>query len=227
MAERLAKRFTVFTYDRRGRGESGDTPPYAIDREVEDLAAVIGEAGGSAMVAGASSGAALALEGASRGLGITRLALYEAPFIVDGSRAPLPADFKARLSAAIAADRRSDAVAMFLKLVGVPSIGLAIMRLLPVWKVLTGVAHTLPYDITVVEPQQQGLPLSPARWSGASMKTLVVDGGKSPAYMRNGMRALADVLPNATYRTLPGQTHMINAKVLAPVVSEFFGASLS
>jgi pimeloyl-ACP methyl ester carboxylesterase len=227
MAARLAERFTVYTYDRRGRGESGDTLPYAIDREIEDLAALIGEAGGSAMVAGASSGAALALEAASRGLPITRLALYEAPFIVDGSHAPLQPDFKARLAGAVAADRRSDAVAMFMKLVGVPAFGVAIMRLMPVWKILSGVAHTLPYDITIVEPQQQGLPLSPARWPGAAMETLVIDGGKSPAYMRNGMRALAGVLPKATYRTLPGQTHMINAKVLAPVVSEFFAASLS
>jgi pimeloyl-ACP methyl ester carboxylesterase len=222
MAELLKEHFTVFTYDRRGRGESGNALPYAVQREVEDIAALIAEAGGSAMLCGASSGAVLALEAANQLSGVTRLALYEAPFIVDDTHPPLPADFLARLNQAIASDRRSDAVRMFLKLVGVPSFGIAMMRLLPVWKKLTAVAHTLPYDITIVGPNQQGKPLPAAGWSRATMATLAVDGGKSPVYMRNGMRALAAVLPNATYRTLPGQTHMINAKVLVPVVVGYF-----
>jgi pimeloyl-ACP methyl ester carboxylesterase len=218
----LKERFTVYTYDRRGRGDSGDTAPYAIEREVEDIAALIAEAGGTACLCGVSSGAVLALDAASRLSGIPRLALYEAPFIVDDTRPPLPPDFQSRLNDAVAADRRSDAVTMFLKLVGVPGFGVAIMRLMPVWKKLTAVAHTLPYDISLVEPNQHGRPLSAARWSQATMPTLAIDGGKSPAYMRNGMRALASALPNATYRTLPGQTHMINAKALVPVLTEFF-----
>jgi pimeloyl-ACP methyl ester carboxylesterase len=224
VAARLAEHFTVFTYDRRGRGDSGNTLPYAIDREVEDLAALIAEVGGQAMLCGASSGAVLALETASRGLGVTKLALYEAPLIVDASHAPIPPDFLARLEQAVADDRRSDAVRMFLGLVGVPSFGIAVMRLMPVWRKLTAVAHTLPYDITLVEPNQHGLPLPSGHWSGATMKTLAIDGGKSPAYLRNGMRALAAVLPNATYRTLPGQTHMINAKALVPALVAFLRA---
>ena len=222
VAKLLSERLTVFTYDRRGRGDSGNTPPYAIDREVEDLAAIIREAGGAAFVCGVSSGAVLALEAARRGLGVTKLALYEAPLIVDDTHPPIPPDFLTRLEAAVAADRRGDAVSMFLKLVGVPGFGVVIMRLMPVWKKLTAVAHTLPHDIRLVEPYQHGTPLPASYWSGATMGTLAIDGGKSPAYMRNGMRALAGVLPNATYVTLPGQTHMINAKVLVPELVKFF-----
>ena len=133
----LKEHFTVYTYDRRGRGDSGDTAPYAIEREVDDIAALIAEAGGTAYLFGVSSGAVLALDAASRLTGISRLALYEAPFIVDDTRPPLPSEFRSRLKDAVAADRRSDAVAMFLKLVGVPGFGVAIMRLMPVWKTLT------------------------------------------------------------------------------------------
>jgi pimeloyl-ACP methyl ester carboxylesterase len=222
VASLLKERFTVFTYDRRGRGGSGNTLPYAIDREIEDIAALLDAAGGRAMLCGVSSGAVLALEAASRLSGVTRLALYEAPFIVDDTHAPLAPDFLTRLEHAVAENRRSDAVRMFLRLVGLPAFGVALMRLMPVWKTLTAVAHTLPYDITIVEPNQQGRPLTSARWSGATMPALAIDGGKSPAYMRHGMKALAAVLPQATYRTLPGQTHMVNAKVVVPVLEEFF-----
>ncbi len=169
----LSPQFTVFTYDRRGRGESGDRPPYAIDREVEDLDALIAEAGGSAFVYGISSGAALSIEAARRGLAITRLALYEAPFIVDGSRPPIADDFVPRLNAMIAEGRRGDAVKLFMKLVGVPGFVVALMRFLPAWSRLTAVAHTLPYDLTIVRDNHKGKPLPPngpplpcPRWSG-------------------------------------------------------------
>jgi len=224
VAELLKEHATVFTYDRRGRGESGNSLPYAVEREVEDIAALLAEAGGRASLLGISSGAALALDAASCLPGVQKLVLYEAPFIVDDSHAPIPSDFLVRLEAALASDRRGDAVKMFMKLVGVPAFGVAMMRLLPVWKKLAAVAHTLPYDIRVVEPHQQGKPLPTSRWSRATMPTLVLDGGKSPVYMRNGMRALAGVLSNATYRTLPGQTHMVNARVVVPVVADFFAA---
>jgi pimeloyl-ACP methyl ester carboxylesterase len=222
VAELLKARFTVYTYDRRGRGESGNTLPYAVDREVEDVGALIQEAGGSAMLCGVSSGAVLSLEAASRLPGVTRLALYEAPIIVDDTHAPLPPDFRTRLEQAVAEGRRGDAVKMFLRLVGVPAFGVTVMRVMPVWKKLTAVAHTLPYDITIIEPHQHGKPLQSARWSGATMPALAIDGGKSPAWMRNGMKALAAALPHATYRTLPGQTHMVKAKVVVPVLEEFF-----
>jgi hypothetical protein len=111
-----------------------------------------------------------------------------------------------------------------MKVVGVPRLFIMLMRLMPAWSRLTAVAHTLPYDFAIVGPYQQGRPLPPSRWTGATIPTLVMDGGKSPAWMRNAMRALAGVLPNATYRTLDGQTHMVKPKALAPPLVEFLRA---
>jgi pimeloyl-ACP methyl ester carboxylesterase len=222
LAPHLAQHFTVFTYDRRGRGESSDTKPYAVEREVEDLEALVKETGGSAFVYGISSGAALALEAANRGLAIKKLALYEAPFIVDDSRPPIPEGYLAQLNELIASDRRGDAVKLFMKLVGVPAIFVAMMRFMPAWSKLKSVAHTLPYDITIVQDNQRGKPLPPERWVSVTVPALVVDGGKSPGWMRHAMRALAEVLPNAQHRTLEGQTHMLEPKAIAPVLKEFF-----
>jgi pimeloyl-ACP methyl ester carboxylesterase len=222
LAALLADRFTVFTYDRRGRGDSGDTKPYAVDREIEDLDALIREAGGSAFVYGISSGAALALEAAHRGLPINKLALYESPCIVDDTHAPIPPDFLARLQGLVAADRRSDAVKMFLRLVGVPAMGILMMPVMPAWSKLKAVAHTLPNDITIVENNQRGKPFPKDRWARATMPALAMDGSKSPSWMRNGMKGLAGVLPNATFRTLDGQNHMVKAPAIAPVLTEFF-----
>ena len=140
LATQLANHFTVFTYDRRGRGESGNTAPFAVEREIEDLDAVINAAGGSASVYGVSSGAVLALEAAHRGLPITRLALYEPPFIVDGSREPMPPDFLTRLNAALDQQRRGDAVKLFMKLVQVPAVFIIMMRFMPAWSKLTRAA---------------------------------------------------------------------------------------
>jgi pimeloyl-ACP methyl ester carboxylesterase len=222
LAPLLAQHFTVFTYDRRGRGQSGDTKPYAVEREVEDIEALVKEAGGSTHLFGISSGAALALEAANRGLAIKKLALYEAPFIVDDSRPPIPEGYLTQLSELIASDRRADAVKLFMKLVGVPSLFVAMMRFMPAWSKLKSVAHTLPYDITIVQDNQRGRPLPPNRWASVTVPTLVAEGGKSPAWMRRAMRALAEVLPNAQHRTLERQTHMLNPKAIAPVLKEFF-----
>ena len=222
IARLLAPHYTVFTYDRRGRGESTNVQPYSVAREVEDLNALIAEAGGSAHVCGLSSGAALALEAAHQGAPITRLALFEAPFFVDEARTPLPSDFISHLDQAVASNHRGEAVSMFLKLVGVPAIFVTLMRFTPPWKKLTSVAHTLPYDMQIVSEHQWGRPLSPRRWPDATAPTLVIDGGKSPAWMRNAARELAGVLPNATYETLPGQTHMVQAKAIVPALERFF-----
>ncbi len=221
LAELLAQHFTVFTYDRRGRGDSSDTAPYAVEREVEDIAALLDEAGGAAFVWGISSGAVLALEAANRLSGITKLVLYEAPFIVDDSRSTTEEDW-VRIGEAVAADRRSDAVRFFLKAVGVPGFVIAVMRLMPVWSKLKAVAHTLPYDGAIVRDNQRGKPLPVSRWASVTVPALVMDGGKSPAWMRRANRSLATVLPTAQYRTLEGQTHMLKPKAHAPMLVEFF-----
>ncbi len=221
LAELLAPHFTVITYDRRGRGESSDTAPYAVEREVEDIAALLTEAGGSAYLWGMSSGAVLALEAANRLSGITKLALYEAPFIVDESRATTE-DQWVRIGKAVAAHRRGEAVKVFLQTVGVPGLFIALMRLSPVWPKLKAIAHTLIYDGAIVQDNQRGQPLPAERWASATVPTLVMDGGKSPRWMRHGNRALALALPNAQYRTLAGQTHMLKPKAHAPAVVDFF-----
>jgi pimeloyl-ACP methyl ester carboxylesterase len=224
LAKLLAPHFTVFTYDRRGRGDSGDTAPYAVEREVEDLEALVTEAGGAAFVWGVSSGAALALEAANRLTGIKKLALYEAPFIVDDSRPPISKEYWAGISEAVAAGRRGDAVKLFMNAVGVPAFFVALMRVMPAWSKLKGVAHTLPYDGALVQDNQRGKPLPAGRWASVTIPTLAMDGGKSPVWMRHAMRSLASVLPNAQYRTLDGQTHMVKAKAHAPVLVEFFNS---
>jgi pimeloyl-ACP methyl ester carboxylesterase len=224
LAALLAHSYTVFTYDRRGRGESGDNPPYAVEREVEDLGLLIAEAGGSAYVWGISSGAALALEAARLGAGITRLGLYEPPFIVDDSRPPIPTDTASQLSDLVAADRRNDAVRLFLRQMGAPPIMIAVMRRLPVWPKLRRVAHTLPYDMTIVAPYQSGAALPTDRWESMAVPTLVMVGGKSPAWLHHGAQALADALPNASHRVVEGQTHNVKAKSLARPLTEFFNS---
>jgi pimeloyl-ACP methyl ester carboxylesterase len=221
LANLMAQHFTVFTYDRRGRGASGDTAPYAVEREVEDIEALLSEAGGTAFVWGMSSGAVLALEAANRLKGIRKLALYEPPFIVDDSRSTTEYDW-VRIGEAVATDRRSDAVRIFLKSVGLPSFFIALMRLMPMWSKLKAIAHTLPYDGAIVRDNQRGKPLPSGRWASITVPALVMDGGNSPAWMRHGNKSLASVLPNAQYRTLEGQTHMLNPKVHAPRLVEFF-----
>jgi pimeloyl-ACP methyl ester carboxylesterase len=220
LANLMAQHFTVFTYDRRGRGASGDTAPYAVEREVEDIEALLSEAGGTASVWGISSGAVLALDAANRLKGIKKLALYEPPFIVDDSRSTTEGDW-VRIGEAVAADRRSDAVRIFLKSVGVPGFFITLMRLMPMWSKLKAIAHTLPYDGAIVRDNQRGKPLPANRWASITVPALVMDGGNSPAWMRHGNQSLASALPNAQYRTLEEQTHMLKPKVHAPLLVEF------
>jgi len=225
LAAQLAPHFTVYTYDRRGRGASGDTPPYAPDRETDDieaLTAVASETGGPVFLHGTSSGAALALEAAKRIPAIAKLAVYEPPFIVDGSRSPIPDGYLAELRRLVAGGRRGDAVKMFMRFVGTPAIFTAVMPLTPVWPKLKAVAPTLPYDIEIMQDHQRGAPLEDAEWALVKVPVLVAAGGKSPAWMANATRALADALPDARYRTLPGQNHMVKPQAIAPVLTEFF-----
>ena len=223
LAPLMAERFTVINFDRRGRGDSGDTRPWSVEREIEDLDALIEAVGGLAYVYGISSGAALALEAASRDLAIEKLALYEAPFVVDDSGPPLADDYLERLQGLVASDRRDDAIRLFMREgVGLPRVFVAMMRLMPAWSKLRAVAHTLPYDAAIVSDYRKGRPLPVEHWASATMPTLVAAGGKSPDWMRNAMSELAGVLPEAEHRTLEGQTHIVKAQALAPVLTEFF-----
>lgn len=225
LAKALEGHFTVYTYDRRGRGSSGDTGAYSVEREVEDLEALIKAAGGSAYVFGQSSGAALALEAANRLPGIAKLATYEAPFIVDGTHPGRPADTLTRMQSLVDDGKSGTAVAFFMKIVGAPAIAVAIMRLTPVFKKLKAVAHTLPYDLTILEGTGGGKPLAADRYSGVAVPTLVMAGGKSPDYMRNSQRAIAAIVTGSTHRTLAGQTHMLKAGAVAPELISFFHAN--
>ncbi len=223
LAALLASRYTVISYDRRGRGASGDTPPYAVAREVEDLAAVLAAAGGSAFVFGHSSGAVLALE-AARTLAFQKLALYEPPFMVDHSRQLPPDDYVARLAGLVAAGRRGDAVEFFMtRAVDVPPEMVAQMRQSPVWWAeMEAMAPTLPYDGAIMGDTMRGSPQPLQRWASVTLPTLVMDGGASPDWARTAVQATVDALPHAQRRTLPGQTHGVTPEALAPVLEEFF-----
>lgn len=226
LAALLAPQLTVYTYDRRGRGDSGDNPPYAVEREIEDIDALIDEAGGSASVFGISSGAALALDAAARHPAkVTKVAVYEPPFIVDNSRAPVTPDYLGRLAGHVAANRRGDAVKLFLtEGIEMPGLFVTLMSFLPMWKRLKALAHTLPYDAIIMAGTQSGTALPADRWASLTAPALVVDGGKSPASMHNGVKALVELVPNAKHVTLEGQTHVVKPAVLAPVLAAFFAA---
>jgi pimeloyl-ACP methyl ester carboxylesterase len=229
LAAALVPAFSVFAYDRRGRGDSGDTSPYAVEREVEDLDALIDAAGGSAFVFGHSSGAVLALEGARLLPNkITKLALYEPPFMVDDSHPPVPKDFAARLQELVSSGRRGDAVEYWNSVIGTPAQMLAHMRQAPWWPALEAVAHTLPYDATIMQDTQTGDPLPLRKWASVTVPTLVMDGtvtfGRADlhAFMRHGADALVSVLPHAQRRILEGQDHGPADDVLVPALQEFF-----
>ncbi|MYV52791.1 alpha/beta hydrolase [Streptomyces sp. SID3212] len=220
LAELLAPRFEVFVYDRRGRGASGDTRPYEVRREIEDLASLIGEAGGSSSVYGMSAGAILVLEAAAAGLPITQFALYEPPYPTDTSVLPGRKAFTERLTDLLAQGRRDGAVELFLAMVGTPHDLIAGMRRSAVWPGLRAIAHTLAYDNALVglEP----VPLD--RLATIGTRGMVVDGGASTRALRTAAKAVASALPRGRHRTLTGQTHEVAPHVLAPVLTDFFTA---
>ena len=221
MAALLAPQFTVFAYDRRGRGESGDTAPYAVAREVEDLAAIVREAGGSAVAVGVSSGAALAMQAVASGVPITRLVLYEPPFVTDEDRPSGDGDLRARLQELLAAGDRRGAVKCFLAdFVRVPRPIVVAMPYLMrrTWKRNESVAHTLPYDLTILDDWS----VIKERRESIPVPTLVVGGTNSPAMLKNAVTAVAEALPHARSRFLEGQTHDLRAAVVVPVLREFF-----
>ncbi|MGW5638388.1 alpha/beta fold hydrolase [Streptomyces sp. NPDC003832] len=222
LAGELAEHFTVITYDRRGRGDSGDSPAYDVQREVEDLDAVIGLAGGQAMVFGMSSGAVLALEAVARGSAVTRLALYEPPFITDDSRPPLPADYVARLTELVQQGADGDAVAYFMTAaVGMPAEAVDGMRRAPFWSGMEATARTLPYDGQVMGETMSGRPLPTDRWQSVTVPVLVASGDAGAPHMLTGARELAALADNFTLHVFPGQEHNIGPELLAPVLTGF------
>jgi pimeloyl-ACP methyl ester carboxylesterase len=218
LAQELASDFTVFNYDRRGRGDSGDTLPYAIEREVEDIDAVIEAAGGSAHLWGSSSGAVLALIAAESGVPATKLALWEPPFIPEGVPRP-PEDQVTQYETMVAEGRTGDAVEYFMtKVIGMPPEVVAGARTQPWWPATEALAPTLAYDARIMGDY------SIPRDMVASVKipTMVVAGGADFPWMRQTAETLADVLPDGEVRILEGQGHDVDPGVLAPVLSEFF-----
>ena len=220
LAAQLRDAFTVYTYDRRGRGESADTQPYAVAREVEDLQALIAQAGGAASVYGISSGAALALVAAAAGVGITKLALYEPPFMAEVEDGTRIKEYSERLREHLDAGRKGDAVALFMTNVGMPAQAVAGMRTQPGWASLEAIAPTLAYDDEVLAGGRVPRSLT----STISVPALVLAGGSSPSGLQQAATATARALPTAEYRTLAGQTHDVAPDALAPVLVDFFSA---
>jgi pimeloyl-ACP methyl ester carboxylesterase len=238
LAERLAPHLTVFNYDRRGRGDSGDTLPYTVEREIEDIESLIDEAGGVAYLFGLSSGAILALEAANKlSAKVAKLALYEPPFILDDSRPPLPVDYVEQINAAIAAGRRGDAVEIFMtRALLIPADFVAYMRNSPLsevnegsvkppdWADMEKLAHTLAYDGTIIKDYTRGEPLPARQWPAITFPTLVVVGENCEPYFHNhnGAQTLVNDLPYAKRHILVGQDHAVAPAALAPVLIEFY-----
>ena len=219
LAARLAEHFTVYNYHRRGRGDSGDTQPYAVEREVEDIEAVINEAGGSAFLYGTSSGAALALEATrQRPTKITKLAMWEPPYILDETRRP-PADTASVYTQLVLEGKRGDAAEYFMtQVVRMPPEFAANARSQPWWAAQEALAHTLAYDATVMGDYS----LPAERIAEVETPTLVIDGSTSFPFMHETADAVAELLPNGQRQTLEGQQHNVDPTVLAPALVEFF-----
>ena len=223
LASVLAQHFTVFTYDRRGRGESGDIAPYAVEREIEDLQAIANQAGAPPFALGISSGGALILQAVASGVGVRKIALYEPPYVTNG-KANSVEDTKNRLQTFVSTGDRAGAVSFFMTDVyGAPRAFVFAMPLLMpnAWKRNKLIANTLLYDLTILGDRS----VLNERSSAISVPTLVVGGEKSPRELRNAVEAVAAALPNAHSRFLSGQDHNISSQALAPVLFEYFGTT--
>ncbi|MET9659806.1 alpha/beta fold hydrolase [Streptomyces sp. NPDC006510] len=218
LARLLAPRFHVVTYDRRGRGSSGDRSPYVVDREIEDLAALVTAVGGRASVFGVGAGGALALEAQAAGLPVDLLAVYEPPYTPSASGLQYKACCTSRLHRLLSTGDRAGAVELFLSVTGVPADLIARMRRAPLWSGLLEMAHTLAYDDALLG--NGAIPA--ARFASVTARTLVICGGSSPTRTHLATRALAETLPRARHRTLTGQTRDLAPQAVAPVLTEFF-----
>lgn|SRR5581483_10342578 len=217
LARYLSDRFTVINYDRRGRGTSGDVSPYKTDNEIDDIEALVNASGGVAFLFGSSSGSVLALDAAARlDPKVRKLYMFEPPFIVDSSRPPMDTSLAGEIDRQVATGHRSEAVRLFFtKGMGIPSFGVTFMRLLmPGWSKMCAMAHTIPYDLAILDGTQAGQPLPIERWKKASLPTKVAVGSKSEAFFHSGAEGLVKILPTAEYESLAGLNH--GALLLAP-----------
>lgn len=218
LAKALEPSFTVFNYDRRGRGDSGDNPAYAVQREVEDIQALIDEAGEPACVFGGSSGGGLVLEAVVAGAPISKLAVFEPPYVADTTRPPLPSEQE--LSALVASGRRGEAIELFLtKGAELPVEAVAQMKASPFWPATEAVAHTLPYEAAIVGPG----PVPAERFARVTTATLVLVGADSPDRMQGAAQAVTDAVPGARLERLAGQSHgALESESFAAVLTGFF-----
>ncbi|WP_378734511.1 alpha/beta fold hydrolase [Nocardia brasiliensis] len=226
LAEALNEQYglTVVNYDRRGRGDSGDSTGYDVEREIDDIAALVEAVGGSATLFGWSSGAALALRAAGSGriLGVTKVVAFEPPFVVDQDGFVPPADLATTLHELVATDRRAETVRFYMtKAMGIPRALVTVMRFTPFWKHLLATANSTPHDWAVMHEFMRGEPLRPEDWVGVKAQTLVIAGAKSDALLRKGARAIAAVLPDAEFQEIPKLSHNPNVGLLAPAAGEF------
>lgn len=216
----LTQHFTVYHYDRRGRGDSSDTLPFAVQREIEDIEALIDHAGESAYVFGISSGAGLAFEAAlSLGAKVKKLALYEPPYNDDPAARESWKNFRVALAKTLSEGRNADAVGLFMMLLGVPEEHLAEMRQYPMWTMWEGVAPTIAYDAAALG-EEAAVPVERAR--GLPIPALVMNGDGSYPFMHESALTLASAIPNGEHRVLTGQTHEVTPEALAPILVEFF-----
>ncbi|WP_067574886.1 alpha/beta fold hydrolase [Nocardia acidivorans] len=222
VAKELSDSYTVFTYDRRGRGDSGDTQPYDPHREIEDLATVAAEAGAPVHICAFSSGVPLVLEAVRHGLAVDKLGLYEFPLVTDGSRKPAPADYHRHLTELITAEKRGAAIRYFMHTgVGAPALTVAAFPLMPGWSKLKKTAHTLPYDAQWMAEALDGNPIPTGRYTHITSPTMVFVGSKSPKWMHHGNTALSQAIPTAHYAELPGQSHRVKPTLFTPTLKSF------
>lgn len=220
MAEGLATHFTVYNYDRRGRGESGDKPgTYEVQREVEDVAAMAQAAGGKPFVFAMSSGAALALEAAAAGVPMAGLLAYEPPYTAADPDGKTDREYEANVSRLIAQGKRDEAVAYFMRMVGVPGVGIAVMKMMPMWKVMRGVAHTLPYDARIMGRFE----IPAQRFARIRVPTIVANGDKTVPTLKVAAQAAAQAVPKARHVVVPKSNHGVKAKAIAPILVAEFG----
>jgi pimeloyl-ACP methyl ester carboxylesterase len=208
LASQLADTFTVYTYDRRGRGDTELLGRWSLEGEVDDIAALVRHAGGSALLFGSSSGAALALRAAAKlGPCVRQLILFEPPFIVDASRPPLGPEFEEAIAQLLERRDHPGAVRTFLRGLGMPPALVAVMRFLPGWRQMVAMAPTISHDLSVLSGTQLGRPLPPGLAEGVSSPTVIVTGGKSDAFFASAAEAVAAAIPGARHDVVPGLNH--------------------